>query len=72
MTAIEISANENVGSVRKIISLYFMGFNTIAIKPKDGRFSRRLLMGAEIIRFKLGHHFAGSCKSSRAYSRRGV
>ena len=35
---IEISADENVGSVaRKIISLYFMGFNTIAIKPKDGR-----------------------------------
>ena len=58
---IEISANENVGSVaRKIISLYFMGFNTIAIKPKDGRLgssqraaikdvTRRLLMGAEII-----------------------
>ena len=58
---VEIDANENVDSVsRKIISLYFMGFNTISVKPKDGRLgslqrsavkdvTRRLLMGAEII-----------------------
>ncbi len=58
---IEIGANENVDAVtRKIISLYFMGFNTIAIKPKEGRLAssqraavkdvtKRLLMGVEII-----------------------
>ena len=58
---IEIGANENVDTVtRKIISLYFMGFNTIAVKPKEGRLAssqraavkdvtKRLLMGVEII-----------------------
>ncbi|MDI1496005.1 MAG: PhoU family transcriptional regulator [Cenarchaeum symbiont of Oopsacas minuta] len=58
---VEISSTENADTVmRKIISLYFMGFKTIKVKPKNGRLctaqraavkdvTKRLLMGAEII-----------------------
>lgn len=58
---IEINSEENASSiVRKLISLYFLGFKTINVKPKDGRLSpaqrntvkeavKRMLMGSEII-----------------------
>ncbi|AFS81598.1 phosphate uptake regulator PhoU [Candidatus Nitrosopumilus koreensis AR1] len=58
---IEISSEEKASSiVRKLISLYFLGFKTINVKPKDGRLSpaqrntvkeavKRMLMGSEII-----------------------
>ena len=58
---IEIKPSEESNSVtRKLISLYFMGFKTINIKPKSGRLKpsqrlliketvRRMLMGSEII-----------------------
>jgi phosphate uptake regulator len=44
---IEINDDEESSSiVRKLISLYFLGFKTIIVKPKNGR---RMLMGSEII-----------------------
>ena len=58
---IEIDIEEETSSiVRKLISLYFLGFKTINIKPKNGRLSpnqrntvkvavKRMLMGSEII-----------------------
>ena len=58
---IEISDEEESSSiVRKLISLYFLGFKTIIVKPKNGRLSahqrnsvkgavKRMLMGSEII-----------------------
>ncbi|KAF6245400.1 phosphate uptake regulator PhoU [Nitrosopumilus sp. b2] len=58
---IEINPEEKASSiVRKLISLYFLGFKTINVKPKDGRLSpvqrntvkeavKRMLMGSEII-----------------------
>ena len=58
---IEINDNEESFSiVRKLISLYFLGFKTIIVKPKNGRLSahqrnsvkeavKRMLMGSEII-----------------------
>ncbi|MBT5200732.1 MAG: phosphate uptake regulator PhoU [Thaumarchaeota archaeon] len=58
---IEISSEEEPSSiVRKLISLYFLGYRTINVKPKDGRLSpvqrnavkeavKRMLMGSEII-----------------------
>ncbi|MBA4437310.1 MAG: phosphate uptake regulator PhoU [Nitrosopumilus sp.] len=58
---IEINSEEKASSiVRKLISLYFLGFKTINVKPKDGRLSpiqrntvkeavKRMLMGSEII-----------------------
>jgi len=58
---IEIDVEENASSIiRKLISLYFLGFKTIDIKPKSGRLSpnqrntvkeavKRMLMGSEII-----------------------
>ena len=58
---IEIEGEEEASSiVRKLISLYFLGFKTIKIKPKNGRLSahqrttvkqavKRMLMGSEII-----------------------
>ncbi len=58
---IEIQDNEESSSiVRKLISLYFLGFKTIIVKPKNGRLSahqrnsvkgavKRMLMGSEII-----------------------
>ena len=58
---IEINSEEQASSiVRKLISLYFLGFKTINVKPKDGRLSpiqrntvkeavKRMLMGSEII-----------------------
>ena len=58
---IEIDTNEEASSiVRKLISLYFLGFKTINVKPKNGRLSpnqrktvkgavKRMLMGSEII-----------------------
>lgn len=58
---IEIDTDEDVSSiVRKLISLYFLGFKTINIKPKTGRLKpnqrtavkeavKRMLMGSEII-----------------------
>ena len=58
---IEIDVEEEASSiVRKLISLYFMGFKTINVKPKNGRLSpsqrntvkeavKRMLMGSEII-----------------------
>jgi len=58
---IEISIEEEASSiVRKLISLYFLGFKTINVKPKNGRLSpnqrntvkgavKRMLMGSEII-----------------------
>lgn len=57
----EIDSEEEPSSiVRKIISLYFLGFKTINIKPKSGRIKpaqrtavkeavKRMLMGSEII-----------------------
>jgi len=58
---IEIGIEEDASSiVRKLISLYFLGFKTINVKPKNGRLSpnqrntvkgavKRMLMGSEII-----------------------
>ena len=58
---IEINDEEESSSiVRKLISLYFLGFKTIIVKPKNGRLSahqrnsvkgavKRMLMGSEII-----------------------
>ena len=58
---IEINSEEKAYSiVRKLISLYFLGYKTINVKPKDGRLSpiqrntvkeavKRMLMGSEII-----------------------
>ena len=58
---IEINTEEEASSiVRKLISLYFLGFKTIHVKPKNGRLSpnqrktvkeavKRMLMGSEII-----------------------
>ena len=51
---------ESSSIVRKLISLYFLGFKTINVKPKNGRLSahqrntvkeavKRMLMGSEII-----------------------
>ena len=58
---VEINDDEESSSiVRKLISLYFLGFKTIIVKPKNGRLSahqrnsvkgsvKRMLMGSEII-----------------------
>ena len=58
---IEINVEEETSTIiRKLISLYFLGFKTINIKPKDGRLNpqqrtaiknavKRMLMGSEII-----------------------
>ena len=58
---IEIEGEEEASSiVRKLISLYFLGFKTINVKPKNDRLSahqrttvkeavKRMLMGSEII-----------------------
>ena len=57
---IEIEGEETSSIVRKLISLYFLGYKTINIKPKTGRLSpnqrnavkeavKRMLMGSEII-----------------------
>ena len=58
---IEIEGEEESSSIaRKLISLYFLGFKTINVKPKNGRLSaiqrntvkesvKRMLMGSEII-----------------------
>jgi len=58
---IEIEVEEEASSiVRKLISLYFLGYKTINVKPKNGRLSvpqrnsvkeavKRMLMGSEII-----------------------
>ena len=58
---IEINSDEEASSIiRKLISLYFLGYRIINIKPKDGRLSpvqrntvkeavKRMLMGSEII-----------------------
>ncbi len=58
---IEIDIDEETSSItRKLISLYFLGFKTINVKPKEGRLKsvqrtavkdavRRMLMGTEII-----------------------
>ncbi len=57
---IEIDDEETASIVRKLISLYFLGYKTINIKPKTGRLSpnqrntvkeavKRMLMGSEII-----------------------
>lgn len=58
---IEISSEEKASSiVRKLISLYFLGYKTINVKPKNGRLVptqrntvkeavKRMLMGSEII-----------------------
>jgi phosphate uptake regulator len=57
---IEIDTEEVSSIVRKLISLYFLGFKTINVKPKTGRLSpsqrntvkeavKRMLMGSEII-----------------------
>ena len=58
---IEINIEEETSSiVRKLISLYFLGFKTIHVKPKEGRLKpnqrtavkdavKRMLMGSEII-----------------------
>ena len=58
---IEVSDIEKASSIiRKLISLYFLGFKTINVKPKKGRLSahqrnavkesvKRMLMGSEII-----------------------
>ena len=58
---IEIDGEEKAPSiVRKLISLYFLGFKTINVKPKNGRLNpnqrntvkeavKRMLMGSEII-----------------------
>jgi phosphate uptake regulator len=52
--------DENISLVRRLISLYFLGFRTINVKPKTGRFKpaqraavkdavKKMLMGTEII-----------------------
>ena len=58
---IEIDLEEEISTIiRKLISLYFLGFKTIHIKPKTGRLNpkqrtaiknavKRMLMGSEII-----------------------
>jgi len=57
---IEIDDEETSSIVRKLISLYFLGYKTINIKPKTGRLTpnqrnavkeavKRMLMGSEII-----------------------
>jgi len=58
---IEIEGEEEASSiVRKLVSLYFLGYKTINVKPKNGRLSahqrntvkeavKRMLMGSEII-----------------------
>lgn len=57
---IEIDNEETFAIVRKLISLYFLGYKTINIKPKSGRLNpnqrnavkesvKRMLMGSEII-----------------------
>ena len=58
---IEIEGEEETSSiVRKLISLYFLGYKTINVKPKNGRLSahqrntvkeavKRMLIGSEII-----------------------
>ena len=57
---IEIDDEETSSIVRKLISLYFLGYKTINIKPKTGRLGpnqrnavkeavKRMLMGSEII-----------------------
>ncbi len=57
---IEIDDDETSSIVRKLISLYFLGYKTINVKPKTGRLSpiqrntikeavKRMLMGSEII-----------------------
>jgi phosphate uptake regulator len=57
---IEINDEETSSIVRKLISLYFLGYKTINIKPKSGRLNpnqrnsvkeavKRMLMGSEII-----------------------
>lgn len=58
---IEIGTQEETSTViRKLISLYFLGFKTINVKPKEGRLNtrqriavknavKRMLMGSEII-----------------------
>lgn len=57
---IEIDEEETAAIVRKLISLYFLGYKTINIKPKTGRLNpnqrnavkeavKRMLMGSEII-----------------------
>jgi len=57
---IEIDTEEVSSIVRKLISLYFLGFKTINVKPKTGRLSpsqrntvkeavKKMLMGSEII-----------------------
>ena len=57
---VEIDVEEDSSIVRKLISLYFLGFKTINVKPKSGRLSpnqrnivkeavKRMLMGSEII-----------------------
>ncbi|MCI4432523.1 MAG: phosphate uptake regulator PhoU [Nitrosopumilus sp.] len=57
---IEIDGDETSSIVRKLISLYFLGYKTINVKPKMGRLSpiqrntikeavKRMLMGSEII-----------------------
>ena len=58
---IEISADENVSTIiRRIISVYFLGFKTIHVRPKEYRLGpqqrmsvkssvKRMLMGSEII-----------------------
>ena len=63
---IEIDDEEKASSIiRKLISLYFLGFKTINIKPKNGRLSpnqrntvkeavKRMLMGSEIISDSIG------------------
>lgn len=58
---IEIGTEEDTSTIiRKLISLYFLGFKTITVKPKTGRLKpnqrvavkeavKRMLMGSEII-----------------------
>src|SRR5690606_37023963 len=36
---IEIDVEEDASIIRKLISLYFLGFKTINVKPKTGRLS---------------------------------
>ena len=61
LATIEIDLEEeSSGIVRKLISLYFLGFKTVNVKPKSGRLKpnqrtavkeavKRMLMGSEII-----------------------
>jgi phosphate uptake regulator len=57
---LEIDEGETSSIVRKLISLYFLGYKTINVKPKNGRLNpnqrnsvkeavKRMLMGSEII-----------------------